>query len=216
MADQQSDPISDSPDTPDIRERLAGVASRALDAVETAAGNLGMGQPVEARAAVTINRTPADVYAYWRDLERLPTFMAHLDSVTARPDGTSHWVARGPGGGHVEWDATLVTDEPERRLSWASVPGSGVDNAGSVEFRPAPGDRGTEVRVQLQFRAPLGALGSTVARLFGEHPQQQVADDLRRFKQILETGEVLRSDATPQGTRSIDLARQRSAVPTEA
>ena len=161
-------------------------------------------------AGVTVNRSAEDAYALWRDFSRLPLFMTHLESVSA--DG-AHWVASKPGGGTVEWDATIVEDVPGSRLSWRSVDGADVDNAGSVLFAPAPGDRGTEVRVELTYEPPAGRLGNTVARLLGEEPRQQVTDDLRRFKQVLETGEVVRSEASPEGHRSSRLAAQRPGQP---
>ena len=159
---------------------------------------------------VTVNRSADEAYALWRDFARLPVFMTHLESVT---DEGKHWVATAPGGGTVEWDAEIVEDVPGERLSWRSVGGADVDNAGTVTFAAAPGGRGTEVRVQLSYDPPAGKLGTAVARLLGEEPRQQVTDDLRRFKQILETGEVVRSPASPEGHRSTRLARQRPGQP---
>ncbi len=161
-------------------------------------------------AGVTVNRSAEDAYGLWRDFTRLPAFMTHLESVT---DEGKHWVATRPGGGTVEWDAEITEDVPGERLSWRSLPGADVDNAGTVRFTAAPGDRGTEVRVELSYDPPAGKLGSAVARLLGEAPHQQVTDDLRRFKQILEAGEVVRSPASPEGHRSTRLARQRPGQP---
>lgn len=148
--------------------------------------------------SVTINRPRQDVYAFWRNLERLPEFMIHLESVTALTNGRSHWVAKAPRG-TVEWDAEIIEDRPGEVLAWQSLEGSDVPNGGTVRFADAPGDRGTEVHVRLQYDPPGGSAGATVARLFGEEPQQQLVDDLRRFKQVMETGEVVRSDGSPAG-----------------
>lgn len=161
-------------------------------------------------AGVTVSRSPDEAYALWRDFARLPAFMTHLESVT---DEGKHWVAKRPGGGTVEWDAEITEDVPGERLSWRSLPGADVDNAGTVRFGPAPGDRGTEVRVELSYDPPAGKLGNAVARLLGEAPRQQVTDDLRRFKQIIETGEVVRSPASPEGHRSTRLAKQLPGQP---
>ena len=161
-------------------------------------------------AGVTVNRSAEDAYALWRDFSRLPAFMTHLESVSE--DG-KHWTATAPGGGTVEWDAEIVDDVPAERLSWRSMPGADVDNAGTVAFGPAPGGRGTEVRVEISYDPPAGKLGNAVARLLGEEPRQQVTDDLRRFKQIMETGEVVRSPASPEGHRSTRLLKQRPGQP---
>ena len=161
-------------------------------------------------AGVTVNRSAEDAYALWRDFARLPAFMTHLESVT---DEGKHWTAKRPGGGTVEWDAEITEDVPAERLAWRSLPGADVGNAGTVAFAGAPGGRGTEVRVELSYDPPGGKLGNAVARLLGEEPRQQVTDDLRRFKQIMETGEVVRSEASPEGHRSTRLARQRPGQP---
>jgi uncharacterized membrane protein len=161
-------------------------------------------------AGVTVNRSADDAYGLWRDFSRLPEFMVHLESVSA--DG-KHWVARRPGGGTVDWDAEIVADVPNQRLAWRSVSHAEVPNSGEVTFEPAPGGRGTEVRVRLTYEPPLGAAGNAVARLLGEEPRQQVTDDLRRFKQVLETGEVVRSAGSPEGVRSGRLPTQRPGRP---
>ncbi|HEX9993270.1 MAG TPA: SRPBCC family protein [Acidimicrobiales bacterium] len=164
-------------------------------------------------AAVTVNRSPEEAYRFWRDLERLPSFMDHLRSVTVDGDGRSHWVANAPAGRTVEWDAELVEDRPGEVIAWRSVGRSRVQTTGSVRFAPAPGGRGTEVTVEITYSPPAGALGAAVAKLFGEEPLQQVKDDLRRFKQVLETGEVVRSDGSPDGSRSLRQVHQRPAQP---
>jgi uncharacterized membrane protein len=162
---------------------------------------------------VTVNRSPAEAYRFWRDLENLPRFMSHLESVRAEDLRRSHWTARGPAGRRIEWQAEIVDDQSNRSIAWRSLPGARVPNAGRVRFEPAPGNRGTEVRVQLGYAPPAGALGRAVAKLFGEEPEQQVRDDLRRFKQVLETGEVVRSEGSPNGISVHQQVMQRPAQP---
>ncbi|VBA61961.1 SRPBCC family protein [Mycobacterium attenuatum] len=165
------------------------------------------------RAAVTVRRSPEDVYRFWRDLENLPSFMHHLRSVTAGGDGRSRWAANAPVGQPVQWDAQLVEDVPNKRIAWQSVRDSGVSHGGSVEFNPTATGDGTEVRVTIGYHIPGGVLGKSVATLLGESPEQQVNDDLRRFKQILETGQILYSDGSPEGTSAFRQMHQQSAQP---
>jgi uncharacterized membrane protein len=172
--------------------------------------------PLQMGASVTVNRATDEVYEFWQDLENLPTFMHHLESVEVTGPRSSHWTASAPGGRSVEWDAEVVEDRPAQRISWRSVPGARVENSGTVRFVPAPGGRGTEVRVELNFSPPGGRVGAAVAKLFGEHPYQQVRDDLRRFKQVIETGEVTRSEGSPEGLNARRQVRQRSSQPLPA
>ena len=153
---------------------------------------------VRTKRSITVNRPVEEVYAFWHDFERLPEFMRHLESVTVLDDGRTHWVARAPAGFSVEWDAVTIADQPNELISWRSVEGADVYNAGTVRFMPAPGGRGTEVRVDLEYKPPMGKLGSKVAMLWREEPGQQVQDDLRHFKQVMELGEIVLSDATKQ------------------
>jgi uncharacterized membrane protein len=153
------------------------------------------GQAMHVKKAITVNRSPEELYRFWRDFQNLPRFMDHLDSVEVT-DGRSHWRAKAPAGRTVEWDAEIVEDRPNELIAWRSVDGADVPNSGVVRFKPAPGDRGTEVHVELTYEPPGGALGATIAKLFGEEPEQQVASDLRHFKQVMEAGEVVYSDAT--------------------
>ncbi len=170
---------------------------------------------MEARAAITVNASPPAVYAVWRDFERLPAFMYHLQSVTWLEERHSRWVVKGPAGTTVEWEAEITEDVPGERIAWRSVSGAAVDNSGVVRFRPAPRDQGTEVRVDLEYSPPGRALGAFVLKLFGEEPNQQIADDLRRFKQIVESGEVARSDASPDGGLTQDLFDHEEASPLD-
>lgn len=152
--------------------------------------------------SVTVNAAAHDVYKFWRDLDKLPLFMRHLRSVAVQESGRSHWVTRGPAGRNVEWDAMIVEERAPKRLAWRSLPGSDVEHEGSVEFRPASGDRGTEVHVRMLWRPPAGRFGAGIARLFGEHPERQIREDLRRFKMLIETGEIPTTVGQPSGRRS--------------
>jgi uncharacterized membrane protein len=153
---------------------------------------------IRTKRSITVNRPVEEVYAFWHDFQNFPQFMRHLESVTMTGERRSHWVAKAPAGQTVEWDADTLEDRPNELISWRSTEGSGIYNAGSVRFMAAPGGRGTEVRVDLTYDPPFGKLGSKVAMLFREEPGQQVMDDLRHFKQVMETGEIVFSDATKQ------------------
>jgi len=198
---------------------LAAVAAiTAVDVWAAVAGarrqhGRGRPGPLHLDASITVNKPVGEVYRFWHDFENLPTFMLHLESVTVDGDGRSHWTAHAPAGRTVEWHAEMTGDEPDRRISWRSLPKSRVDNAGTVHFAPDPHGHGTEVRVSLHYDVPGGALGRAVAKLLGEEPEQQVRDDLRRFKQVMETGEVVRSDALPLGTDARHQLAQRPAQP---
>lgn len=146
------------------------------------------GRGIRVDEAVTINRSPEEIYRFWRQLENLPRFMNHLESVTQLDETRSHWVAKGPAGKRVEWDAEIINEIPNELIGWRSMEGADVDNAGSVQFLRAPGNAGTEIRVELRYDPPGGALGAMFAKLFGEEPNQQVADDLLNLKSILEAG----------------------------
>ncbi|MEH1167367.1 SRPBCC family protein [Micromonospora sp. CPCC 205539] len=196
---------------------IAGVtAVDVLSAVRIGQARRARARVIRMQVAVTVNRSPAEAYRFWRDVENLPRFMAHLESVRADDLRRSHWVAHGPVGRRVEWDAEIIDDQPNTSITWRSLPGTRVPNAGRVRFVPAPGDRGTEVRVELRYAPPAGALGRVVAKLFGEEPEQQVRDDLRRFKQVLETGEVVRSEGSPNGISVRQQVMQRPAQPLPA
>jgi Predicted integral membrane protein len=140
--------------------------------------------------AITINKSPEELFSFWRNLENLPRFMEHLESVQVIDDKKSHWVAKAPAGITVDWDAEIINEIPNQLIGWRSLAGADVDNAGSVHFDPAPNGRGTEVKISLQYNPPAGSLGAAVARLFGEEPSKQIDDDLHRFKELMETGNV--------------------------
>ena len=168
---------------------------------------------IHAKGSCLVNRAPEEVYAFWRNFQNFPRFMRHVESVQDLGDGRSHWKVKGPAGTEVEWDATMIADVPNEVITWRSLEGSDVDNAGAVRFERAPGNRGTIVKVNLEYNPTAGILGSMVAKLFGEEPEQQLDDDLRRFKQVMEVGEVVVSDATLFGTGYMT---QRPAQPASA
>lgn len=145
---------------------------------------------IHAEVVSIIDRPIHELYAYWRNFENLPRFMRHLEAVRKIDEKRSHWVARGPGGLSVEWDAEIINEAPNRLIAWHSLTGADVDNTGSVLFAPALGGRGTEIRVEIQYIPPGGKLGKGIAWLFGEEPHRQLEEDLRYFKQFMETGEI--------------------------
>ncbi|MDQ3820656.1 MAG: SRPBCC family protein [Acidobacteriota bacterium] len=150
----------------------------------------------QVKKSIVINSSPEELYEFWHNFENLPIFMKHLEAVRVTGEGRSHWVAKAPAGGTVEWDAEVTDDRPNELIAWRSLEGADVDNVGSVRFERAPGGRGTIVKVELEYSPPGGILGSTIAKLFGEEPEQQISDDLRLLKQVIEVGEVVVSDGT--------------------
>ncbi len=162
---------------------------------------------LEISKSVTINKPRAEVYQFWRKLENLPQFMMHLESVTQQDDKRSHWVARLDTENQfakllpkLEWDADIVEEEENSRLVWRSVPGASVDNSGEVRFVDAPGDRGTEVHATILYRAPEGMIGQTVMKLFNPAFKQMIKEDIRRFKRLMETGEIPTNES-PSGRK---------------
>jgi uncharacterized membrane protein len=150
----------------------------------------------EVTKAITVRRTPEEVYGFWRDFRNLPQFMEHLESVQILSDRRSRWKAKAPAGRTIEWEAEIIEDLANELIGWRVVGETDVTHSGTVRFTDAPGGRGTEIRVALRFDPPGGVIGTTIAKLFGEEPGQQVDSDLRRFKQVMETGEVVHSDAS--------------------
>ncbi len=161
----------------------------------------GLGICVE--ESVTINKTPEEMYRFWRDLENLPRFMSHLKSVRVIDSTHSRWVARAPAGMQVEWDAEIINDIPNELIAWRSLPNSDIPNAGSVHFTPAPGGRGTQVKVELEYSPPGGKIGAAFAKLFGEDPSQTVSQDLHHLKELMEAGEVPTIEGQPHGSRNV-------------
>jgi uncharacterized membrane protein len=173
-------------------------ASRQLESVESAHAPVAI-----VAKAITINSSPETLYRFWRNLENFPRFMRHLEEVRMTGERTSHWVAKAPAGTRVEWDAEIVEDEASSRIAWRTLPGSSVEHEGVVSFEPAPAGRGTIVRVSMSYVPPAGKVGVQVAKLFGEEPGVQIDDDLRRMKQLIETGEIATTEGQPSGRRSV-------------
>jgi uncharacterized membrane protein len=157
------------------------------------AGHSRAKQEVDVTEAITVNRSIEEVYRFWRNFENFPRFMRNIESIVASGRG-SRWRVVGPAGVRVEWEAELVEDRENERLSWQTAEDSDVLHHGSVDFAHAPGSRGTEVRVHLRYSPPAGQLGRGVTWLLGSDPEAKIKEDLRRFKQILEVGEVVLSD----------------------
>lgn len=154
-----------------------------------------------AERALTIMRPRHEVYAFWRNLENLPLFMEHLESVTVMDDGRSHWVTQAPIGKPVSWDAEITEDIEDRVIAWRSLPDSVIKTSGQVQFSDAPEGRGTVIRVRILYSAPGGKIAQEIARFFGESAEQQLREDLRRFKQVMEAGETPTTKGQPHGQR---------------
>jgi uncharacterized membrane protein len=190
---------------------------------------------MQVKQAITINGAPEELYRFWCDLQNLPRFMKHLESVTTEQmmgqtavqasmgatdqpvgwpasDRRSHWVAKAPAGTTVEWDAEITEDRPNELIAWRSLEGADVDSAGTVRFEQAPGGRGTVVKLEMHYHPPAGALGAGIAKLFGEDPEWQVKEGLRRFKQLMEIGEVITTEGQPAGGESSTSRKYDAAV----
>jgi uncharacterized membrane protein len=165
-------------------------------------GTLAGEHPVRVEKSIIINRPAEELYRFWRDFEHLPRFMRNLEVVRQTGDRRYHWVANGPANTRVEWDAEIVEDVPNERIAWRSLEGADIPNSGSVRFERAPGGRGTKVTVEIGYSPPGGIAGSLVAKLFGIEPGQQVQDDLRRLKMLMETGEIATTEGQPSGRAS--------------
>ncbi|MBD2234714.1 SRPBCC family protein [Phormidium tenue FACHB-1052] len=160
---------------------------------------VGIEKSILVEKTVTINRPAADLYSFWRNFDNLPQFMRHVKSVQVHDAQHSHWVAHAPLDQSIEWDAVIVDDQPDRLIAWTSTDDAEVNHSGFVRFQPATGDRGTEVKVVMEYELPGGAMAAAIAKLFGEEPEQQIGDDLSRFKQLMETGEIATTEGQPKG-----------------
>lgn len=189
-----------------LKEVLADYSNRKQLAqpnlIDRAAEAIGLTPNIQVEKTVTIERHASELYSYWRNLTNLPNFMGHLKSVTNKNEaGTvSHWVANAPLNLSVEWDAEIIKDEPDHLIAWNTLDNADIANCGFVRFQPATGDRGTQVKVVLEYQPPGGALTNAIAKLFGESPQQQIGDELNRFKQLMETGEIATTKGQPKGS----------------
>jgi uncharacterized membrane protein len=152
--------------------------------------------------SVTINRSRHELYEFWRDFRNLPLFMENIESVTQLEPDRSHWKVKGPADTTVEWDSIITEDLPGEVIAWTSVEGAEVPNTGRIEFKQTPNNRGTIVTATIAYDPPANQLGALIAKLFGREPKVQSRRDLRRFKQLMETGEVSTSAppvAAPRG-----------------
>jgi uncharacterized membrane protein len=168
----------------DRRKGTGRIADEGSDTRRELGGRRG----IHVDASIAVERPVEEVYRFWRDFENLPRFMRHLVMVSTREAGVSHWVARGPAGFPVEWDARIINDIPNKVIGWQSLAGSSISTAGSVNFNETAG--GTTVHVRFQYEPPAGRLGAAVAALFGEEPNQTVREDLERLKSALENREM--------------------------
>ncbi len=166
------------------------IAGMKLSRANGAAGEQRGERGIQVKKAITVNRSPEEAYNFWRNFENLPRFMAHLESVRVMDQRHSYWKARALLGATVQWTAEITEDRPNELIAWRSLEGADVPNAGQVRFVPAADRRGAEVQVELRYDPPGGIVGASIARLFGKEPSQRVDSDLRRFKQVLEVGEV--------------------------
>jgi uncharacterized membrane protein len=209
-------------DTPRLIAAIGNVAGvAALDVYAALRAGRAPEQSMEdetmhVKAGITVRKPREEVYRFWRDFQNLPSFMYHVDSIEGNGNGRTHWRVKAPAGRTVEWDAELVEERPGEALVWRSVEGSEIRNAGAVRFVDAPRNQGTEVHVEFDYEAPGGRIGEALAKVFGEEPTQQAKDDLRRFKQVLETGFVVRSEASPEGSTAHRHLKQRPGQPAEA
>jgi uncharacterized membrane protein len=163
------------------------------DDLDEVRGALGADRGIHVREAVRIERPVEEVYRFWRRLENLPRFMRNLERVTELSATKSHWVAKGPAGVRVEWDAEIINDVENKVIGWRSLPDADVVTAGSVNFDAVRDGKSTQISVHLQYAPPAGRVGSMVATLMGREPSQTIREDLRRLKQVLEAGEIPRA-----------------------
>lgn len=148
------------------------------------------GEGVKITRSILVLRPAADLYRYWRNFENLPRIMRHLETVEMTSSHRSRWVARGPLGMRFEWDAEIITEKENEVIAWRSLEGSAVETAGSVHFVPARNGQATEVKVVLKYNPPVGKVGAAIARLLGDAPEQQIDEDLRTFKWVMEIGRL--------------------------
>jgi uncharacterized membrane protein len=173
-----------------IGSAIAGAALAYAARSIIKSGKPELAKDVHIETSISINRSPAELYAYWRDFSRLPSFMTNLKSVTDLGNGKSRWVAKGIDGTDVEWEAEIYNERENELISWRSLKDADVVNAGTVRFEQGPKGHGTFVRVTLNYNPPAGPLGKTILQIFGAEPRQLIREDLSRFKQLIETGEI--------------------------
>jgi uncharacterized membrane protein len=181
----------------------------ARDDVTSRAATVNARKAIKVERSVTIEKPRAELFAFWRDFENLPRFMEHLVSVRVDSPTRSHWEAKAPAGRTVEWDAEIVNEVPDEIIAWKSVGEPDVANAGAVNFSDAPGGRGTIVRVTLDYEPPAGRVGAMLSHFFSEEPDHQIREDLRKFKQLMETGEITTSARRIEDSAYVGATPQR-------
>ena len=160
-----------------------------------------------------MNTSPQEAFRFWRNFENFPLFMNHLESVTNTGERRSRWIAIGPMGTRIAWEAEIVNERENEEIQWRSLPGSDIDIDGQVRFSRAPGDRGTLIKVYSHLVPPAGALGRAVANIFGKDPEFLMRQDLRRLKALMETGEIPTIEGQTHGPRSMKIAALRMMDP---
>lgn len=182
-----------------LHRGLSGYCS-VYDALESGTDRADEDRRVQISEIMTINRPRAEIYGRWRDFERLPRFMHHIESIEQIDDKHSRWRARLPKtSGTLSWEAEITQDQPNARIAWRSLPGADIENSGEVSFQTAPANRGTEIRIVIDYRPPAGPLGRAVAGLINPGFSRIIRDDIRRFKALMETGEIPTIDGQPTG-----------------
>jgi uncharacterized membrane protein len=153
--------------------------------------------------SVTIRKPAAELYEYWRDFGNLPEFMENVEKIAKQdgPTGRAVWTVRAPGGGTIALKTEISEEVENKRIVWRSVEGSDIETTGEVSFSPAPGDRGTRVSLRIEYDAPGGAVGRSIAKAFLREPEVQARHDLKRFKMLMETGEIATSAHRRSETR---------------
>ena len=188
----------------------AGLAYAAVKTIQSAAGTIA--REVHFETSIAINKSPEELYAFWRDFKNLPLFMKNLESVIMLDETRSHWTAKGIGEAKFEWDAEIYNEKENELIAWRSLEDADVVNAGSVRFEKAPQGRGTYVRVTVNYNPPAGKLGATLAQLLGGEPKQLIKEDLRRLKQIMEAGEIATIDGQTSGRAQIEETETKAAT----
>ncbi|MEH1940819.1 MAG: SRPBCC family protein [Nostoc sp.] len=165
-----------------------------------------MNQQVKVEKTLTINKPVEELYRFWRNFDNLPRFIKHLKEVRLYDEKRSHWISKGFLNESVEWDVVITEDRENELIAWTSVEGAAIETSGRVHFKPAPGDRGTEVKTIREFTPPGGAIGAAlakpvadIAKLFGDDPELQIKEDLRNFRMLMEAGEIATTEGQPRG-----------------
>lgn len=177
----------------------AGLAYATVKVVARSGEASQVAHEVHVETSIAIDKSPEELYRFWRDFKNLPLFMRNLESVTELDQTRSHWVAKPIGDARVEWDAEIYNEKENELIAWRSLENADVVNAGSVRFQEAPAGRGTYVRVTMNYNPPAGYVGASFAKLLGAEPAQLIEDDLRRLKQIMEAGEIATIDGQSSG-----------------